>query len=242
VTPRRRAALLLLVSAASLVGLSVLQLPAPDDLTWTALDRWHAEVGPAVASMALVRVAATVAAGWLVLVSAVQLLAAHAQRPGLTALADRVTPRFLRSVVGGAASLSLSVGLVAPTVPSVAAGPPPPTAVMVPLDGPTTTTTATPTTTTSMPTTTTSMPTTTTSAPPITPPSPAIAPSAVAARDERVVRPGDSFWSIAEEVMAGAGDTGAYWRTLIDANRERLVDPGNADLLYPGQVLRLPVP
>ena len=31
-----------------------------------------------------------------------------------------------------------------------------------------------------------------------------------------------------------------YWRALIEANRDRLVDPSNPDLLYPDQVLRLP--
>jgi nucleoid-associated protein YgaU len=33
---------------------------------------------------------------------------------------------------------------------------------------------------------------------------------------------------------------GRYWRRLIDANRDRLVDPGNPDLLLPGQELVLP--
>ncbi|HZM38172.1 MAG TPA: LysM domain-containing protein [Acidimicrobiales bacterium] len=62
-----------------------------------------------------------------------------------------------------------------------------------------------------------------------------------------VVGPGDSFWSIAEDVLAsprgdppGERDVGRYWRRLIDANRARLVDPGNPDLLVPGQELVLP--
>lgn len=66
-----------------------------------------------------------------------------------------------------------------------------------------------------------------------------------------VVEPGDSFWSIAEDVLASPGggggggppaerDVGRYWRRLIDANRGRLVDPGNPDLLLPGQELVLP--
>jgi hypothetical protein len=33
---------------------------------------------------------------------------------------------------------------------------------------------------------------------------------------------------------------GRYWRRLIDTNRDRLVDPGNPDLLVPGQELVLP--
>ena len=57
--------------------------------------------------------------------------------------------------------------------------------------------------------------------------------------DEVVVAPGDSFWSIAVDEAAGR-DLVAYWRALIDANLDRLVDPSNPDLLYPDQVLRLP--
>jgi nucleoid-associated protein YgaU len=54
-----------------------------------------------------------------------------------------------------------------------------------------------------------------------------------------VVERGDSFWSIAVE-EAGERELVRYWRALIEANRDRLVDPSNPDLLHPGQVLRLP--
>ena len=64
-----------------------------------------------------------------------------------------------------------------------------------------------------------------------------------------VVEQGDSFWSIAEQVV-GAEDaasaderaTRRYWRRLVEANRAGLVDPGNPDLLLPGQRLVLPAP
>jgi len=58
---------------------------------------------------------------------------------------------------------------------------------------------------------------------------------------------GDHFWSIAERVVAGALDrepaereVAAYWRLLIAANQDRLVHPGNPDLVYPGQSFVLP--
>lgn len=58
---------------------------------------------------------------------------------------------------------------------------------------------------------------------------------------------GDHFWGVAEEqVAAHRGPDPAeelvrrYWRRLVDDNRDLLVDPGNPDLLLPGQVLRLP--
>lgn len=61
------------------------------------------------------------------------------------------------------------------------------------------------------------------------------------------VAPGDHFWSIAEQVLADAGnespsesETGRYWALLVDANRARLVIPGEPDVLWPGQELVLP--
>ena len=31
-----------------------------------------------------------------------------------------------------------------------------------------------------------------------------------------------------------------YWESLVELNRSRLADPGNADLLFAGQVMLLP--
>lgn len=55
------------------------------------------------------------------------------------------------------------------------------------------------------------------------------------------IRPGDSFWSIAEEVTQGSA-AGAYWSRLVQANRDRLVEPDDPDLLFPGQSVVLPPP
>ena len=62
-----------------------------------------------------------------------------------------------------------------------------------------------------------------------------------------VVRSGESLWRIAEERLAqargrAAGDAGvvAYWRELIDVNRDRLVVADDPDLIVPGQELVLP--
>lgn len=64
------------------------------------------------------------------------------------------------------------------------------------------------------------------------------------ARATHVVRAGEHFWSIAETVVAARPDTQldvpAYWRLLVEANRERLIDQDNPDLLHPGQELVLP--
>ncbi len=65
---------------------------------------------------------------------------------------------------------------------------------------------------------------------------------------EVVVGPGDHLWSIAEQtVTARLGGVPAeatiadYWRRLIDANRDRLIDPADPSLIHPGQRFVLPL-
>ena len=66
--------------------------------------------------------------------------------------------------------------------------------------------------------------------------------------DTWVVSSGESLWSIAEESLQDAWgrseitdeEVASYWRPLIAANADRLVDPGNPDLILPGQELTLP--
>jgi nucleoid-associated protein YgaU len=64
-----------------------------------------------------------------------------------------------------------------------------------------------------------------------------------------VVAAGDHFWAIASSTLTefwGRAPTEAetvpYWEHLVAANRGVLSDPGNADLLFPGQELTLPTP
>ena len=77
-----------------------------------------------------------------------------------------------------------------------------------------------------------------------TPPATSAAP---ARSGEHVVRRGEHFWSIAEgQISAQLGraatddEIDGYWRRLIEANRDRLVVPGDPDVLMPGQALRVP--
>lgn len=63
------------------------------------------------------------------------------------------------------------------------------------------------------------------------------------------VTAGESMWSIAADVLEvelGRPPTDAEidprWRALVDANRHRLVDPDDPDLIVPGQVFELPAP
>ncbi len=64
-----------------------------------------------------------------------------------------------------------------------------------------------------------------------------------------VARPGDNLWSMAEANLARAWqrpptdpEVDRYWLRLIEANRYRLADPANPDLIFPGQVFDLPPP
>lgn len=64
---------------------------------------------------------------------------------------------------------------------------------------------------------------------------------------EVVVEPGDNFWELAEEQLATTTgeaptdlETLPYWQDMIEANEERLVQPGNPSLILPGQSLAVP--
>lgn len=64
------------------------------------------------------------------------------------------------------------------------------------------------------------------------------------------VAAGESFWSIAEELLTDAwgrppsdAEVDLFWRTLVEVNRGRLADPADPDLIHPGQVFEVrPVP
>lgn len=80
-------------------------------------------------------------------------------------------------------------------------------------------------------------------------PAPAPAEELSAGAAEWEVRPGDHLWSVAARTLASTwgtavsdGEVTPYWRAVVDANRDRLVDPANTDLIVPGQVLTLPTP
>lgn len=70
-----------------------------------------------------------------------------------------------------------------------------------------------------------------------------------APRQTWVIRPGDNLWSMAELSLARAwhraptdSEVDRYWLRLIQANRSRLADPLNPDLIFAGQVFDLPPP
>ena len=77
------------------------------------------------------------------------------------------------------------------------------------------------------------------------------APAAVAVEPSRTwtVRPGDHLWRVAERTLAETwgrpasdAEVAPYWRQVVEANRSVLSDPGNPDLVFPGQQLTIPEP
>ena len=90
---------------------------------------------------------------------------------------------------------------------------------------------------------------TTTAPPPAARAAVPVSAPARAPEDQVVVEAGDSFWSLALEVVTEARreapderEVADYWERLIAANLTRLVDAANPDLLFPGQTLLLPAP
>jgi len=225
-------------------------LAAPSLESWAAVQRWYVEAGPEVATMALVRLLALLVAAWLLLGASLELVAvvASGSEPGprsrgvVGRLADLIAPRSLQRLVHGLAGLSLTAGLavVAPSA-GIPAGSGPGVAVMHVVEEPPTQQTS--------PTGTATMRRIEDVAPPATPVAVAAVAPAAAVPEEVVVAPGESFWSISSDALTEAlGRTPqdleitAHWRRLVAANRDRLVDPANPDLLYPGQTLVLPAP
>lgn len=65
--------------------------------------------------------------------------------------------------------------------------------------------------------------------------------------DEWVVAPGDHLWHIAEATLAEAwgraptdDEVAPFWARVVEVNRARLVDPDDPDLIHPGQRMRVP--
>jgi hypothetical protein len=215
---------LLLISAGGVamliaVGRGELATPPHD-----ALGPWLDARGAVVAGFALLRVGALVAGCYLVIVSSLHCLAGVLGSRSLASFTTLMTAPALTSIV--------VVGSVAPALadanppatsdrlvelPAVTQPTPADTATMHLLDEPSA---------------------------PAAAPAPTAAPAP--APDTWTVAPGDSFWSIASDALHDArGHAPAddevlpYWQSLIAANHDILVVPGNADLLFPGQVVTL---
>ncbi len=217
-------------SAAALAGWSVLLVTAvvalhgvggalaPPPLHHPQLiSAWLSQRQPAQAAFALLRLAALAVGWYLLAVTAAGTASGVLRLVTLVRVVDVVTVPAVRRLVGSAMGLSMTATVVAG--PAAVAG-------AVEAGG----------------------------SPPVevmrrlpdqaepapSPPPPPPAPT-------WTVAPGDSFWSVAERLVAQASkrapsdaEIAPYWRQLVEHNRSRLRDPANADLLFPGQVLVVP--
>lgn len=208
---------------------------APPPASLDGARAWLEDRGPVVAAAALVRLAALAGAGWVAAVTATAAALRLAGAARAAAAVELALPRRLRAA-GVAAAVGVAgvapFAAVVPAAPAAAAEPvaaepaaPGGTARLSVLPGEPAD--AAP-----------------TSAWPAPSPAPLPAPEPEEP-EEWVVAPGESFWSIAEEVVAEAlgrepseDEVRRYWVALIDANRGRLVT-ADPDLLLPGQRLRL---
>lgn len=86
--------------------------------------------------------------------------------------------------------------------------------------------------------------------PPPAPPTPVAASPAAppgGAEDTWIVAPGDHLWSISDQTLADAwgrapseDEVTVYWASVVAANRSRLADPTNPDLVFSGEIVVLP--
>lgn len=228
------------IAVLTAAGRGQLAVPALTDIAAWRL--WFGDRDAVVMVFALLRLA-TLAVGWyLAGVTVVEVVAQVARWQPLEMVAGAVTVPAARRLVQSALGLGLAAAALTvppqttrfPEVPSAATATllepaPSDVAVTEPLVDES------------------ERKTPAFSAPPVS----STPPVAKATSREQVwtVAPGDHFWAIAEHLLARAWDRAptdrditAYWSALIDSNLDRLADPSNPDLIFPGQRLRLPQP
>jgi hypothetical protein len=222
----------LVIAVLAAAGLGPLALPVAGE-SWAS---WlHARDAITVTFVAI-RVAALVLAWYLLLIGLVGGAATVARSARLLRLADWLAVPAVRALAQSVLGVTFATVTLAVVSPR-AAGPG--------LDVSATATAAIP----APP----PLPAPPTAAP--SPPPPPAAPRIIQLPHQRdqqapptwTVQAGDHFWSIAQrhlDTVLGESPpqerVDRYWRRLVDANRDRLRDPTNIDLIYPGQVLQLP--
>ena len=234
----------LLGGAAAVLQLAGAALPSPPLTAPSRWSDWLSDREPVVVAFSVLRLLAlalawyslvvTVAGALARLLAAADLAAGRSVRVTQARL-DRLTLRPLRRVLAG----TMSVGISTASLTPVAAGAVSRPAAVATAEDPTNSTT-------------------TVTAPPVDSLTMRELPSLSEARPPAreppparswTVRPGEWFWSIAEDVLVSTlgrhptvGEVVPYWRSLVETNRAALADRDNADLVFPGQVFTVPDP
>ena len=217
----------LLISGQSALELPPLTAPAE----W---QRWLTTREPAEAFVALIRLGALLSGWYTLAATGAGVVARAVGARSLIRLTDAASPPSVRAVVRWALGAGLAASTALSTSPADATRAPPPAITMTRLSAsPEATPVAVPAST--------GVPAPRTPAP--VPP----APHPVVTTWE--VRPGQSLWKIARDIeslrrgrAATDREVSAYWRALVEANRDLLADRSNPHLVFPGQVFRLPPP
>ena len=233
------------------------------------LDGWAEIVdqrGAPAAAMTLLRYAALTASGYVVALGVLTLLVSATRVPWLEVVLRFLTPAVLRPLLGIVVVATLATPrpaganttdanppvmvLASPTSRAPEQPNPPPTMRRVDARTPATTAVPAPPTTAILDAAVVSPVVSKPSAPSITTTvvaRPTGAPATSTAPATWTIARGEHLWFVAERVVTqtlGAdvhhGEIARYWRSLVDANRERLVDRDNADLVYAGQEFVLP--
>lgn len=222
----------LLAALAALRFAATGELAPPPLTSLDLLAEWADDRSPAVSALALVRFAAELVVWYLLGLTLLHAVASVLRFSSAGALADALAvPAASRLVRAG-----LGIGLVASTAVHAdqhgggrATGPGPGTgtAAMQPVaEEPAGTATMVP--------------------EPAADPGPAVGPAHRPVPSSHQVEVGESFWTIAADVLEHAWGRAAtdeeidpFWRALVEVNRHRLVtdDP---DLIVPGQVFEVP--
>lgn len=242
--PGAAAAGLLVVLLVAHLAEGVLVTPALTDFgEWPV---WLDGRDPVVIALSILRLTIQGLAWYLLGVLVVGTVLRFRGATYLVTVFDRITPAALRRVMAGVVVLGLAGPATAQTDVNQTATATTTTTALAELrnepvtmhrlldgENPSSSTVASPTVT----------------APSTPPPVPTTQAPGPPAADSWTVRPGECFWTIAEEVLAGAwgrppsdAEVVPYWRRLIEANRHLLADPANPDLIFPGQVFAVPAP
>ena len=229
------------------------------------MSRTFEEAEPLLVAVSALRLVALAVGAGLLAVTAAGIAARTAGLARLVTRLDRLTPPSLRRVLDGALGAGLAASIGLSSVPAGADPSPSPTMAIGP-DAATTlrrlpdspypnpdrsTTTvlrrlpdAAP----GPPDAGAAVPPPATASPSHAGPGPAAPPPGTGSR-QVVVRPGDSFWRLAErhEVerlgrQPSDAEVTVCWKQLVALNRHRLVVADNPDLIFAGQVLHLPCP
>lgn len=210
------------LEVAALVVLHRVDLPSVE---WSGFGAWIDATPPEDAIVALVRSASLVVTYYLLVTTALIIIANIARIPALVRGVRLVSLPGLRRVVEGVAAVSI---VAAPPTSATAALAHDPSPVVATMDAES------------------YVPTPAGDAVDVYRPTPAADEAAPSDGRLHVVVSGESLWSIAEAAVPTSTPQRAqavarYWRSIIELNIDTL-ESGDPDLIFPGEQLQLPGP